>query len=253
MKLRPHVHVGEPRRVAVDGHRGDVVDGVGALVGGEGPAPGRRVERDLAAVVVRVFVEGADRVDGGELHEFDAALLPRVEPGRHVLEQREEALFEGGGQPVGRAPRGQAPAAPGPGAARACRGPSRPPRAASGASRSGPRGAGPGPSPRGPRGAAPPPSAAPPRPPAARCERRARGSGVPSAGGCARAAPRGEIVLVLHQVVELHLFQLGLEALEAAVLRQHDPPVVDQRAVGVAARLEVAGVALQGLVREHDA
>ena len=90
-----HVHVRDPRRVAVGGHGRDVIDRLRALVRGQRPPPRSRIERDLAALVLRVVVEGADRMDRRELHE-DQLIRPRrgYSPGRSTLQQRELVLAD---------------------------------------------------------------------------------------------------------------------------------------------------------------
>ena len=255
MERLADVHVGDPGRVAVDGLRGDVVDGVRALVRGEGPPPRRRVERDLAAAVVGVLVEGADGVDGGELHELEPVAAARVAARRHAVEQGEEVGRERGGHRVPQRVE----------AAGAWRTRARELRAGLAVQLGQPQArrehrVGDLEAPVAIHGLAV--RGAQPRRPAPHHLVRRQRDAEDATGVQALHQPHVPLaqllgreialLLVLHEVLEVDLVQRRLEGFEPAVLGQHDAARLHEAAVGVAAGLEVAGVVRQGRVREDQ-
>jgi len=246
-----HVHVRDPREIAVGDLGGNVVDRVGALVRGEGSAPGCGIERDLLAVVVGVVVEGPDRVDGGELHEAEAAVLLRIQALRHRLEEAQEVRAQRLDL------RGAEAGGPGRGlhelskAALLLRAHPGDPEAAG-------------------KHAVHQVELAVAR---HRLLVAGRHVGDPAAQhlvagyldakdaigvqalhqlevALAQLGGR-EIFLVFDELFELDLLDRLLEVLEGGVLGEHDPPLPDQHLVGLVAEKDIACVAGDGLVREN--
>ena len=245
------VDVRQPRRVAVRLVGGDVVDGERPLVGRERAAARRRVVRDALAVPGRVVVEGSDRVDRGELVERDLAVVHRVEPVRDAAEERgERAARSSAGTSVPGAVGTRATSASSSDATRRLElGHPEPVRQQRVHQLEPARDVQPAVILRSHL-----------RHPASHdvVDRHAdaeHASRVQAFEQCQVALAqrrRRQRLLLAHEAIEIDLAQPLLELVEGAVLRQHEPAVVDECAVRPPALLEITRVLLEDVVGQHD-